>query len=487
MNNSHFVVKLHPEINIKSKDVRKRFVRLLQANIRLILGQRGIEATVQQKWDKIDVVLAPEEAGKAGLCQELLCKIPGVDQVLQVETSVFDDVEGIVAKVQQAYQAAITHKTFAVRVKRKGKHTFSSLELAKHVGSELFLRCDTAGVDLSNPQVTVAFEIDGEQLILVKARHRGLGGMPLPTQEDVLSLVSGGFDSSVSSYHLIRRGAKTHYCFFNLGGNEHEIGVRQMCHYLWQTYSPSHSVKFIAVDFAAIVADILENVEPGVMGVVLKRMMLRAATIVANNLGINGLVTGECLGQVSSQTLSNLHLIEAATDKLVLRPLICSDKQDIVDTAREIGTEDIAKSIPEYCGVISLKPNVKAPLQQVLDSEAKCNLALLEQAVRASDVQDIRKLGVAAEREIKAVDSVSNLPQDAVVLDIRSPVEADAKPLALPGIECQTIPFYKLQETFSTLPQGGEYYLYCDRGVMSKMQALLLHEHGHANVKVYRP
>ncbi len=96
------------------------------------------------------------------------------------------------------------------------------------------------------------------------------------------------------------------------------------------------------------------------MGVVLKRMMVRAASKVAERYGVQALVTGEALGQVSSQTLTNLRLIDNVSDTLILRPLISHDKEHIIDLAREIGTEDFARTMPEYCGVISKSPTVKA-------------------------------------------------------------------------------------------------------------------------------
>lgn len=483
----HFVVKLHPEINVKSKDVRKRFIRLLEANVRLIFNHHELRGIVQQRWDRIDVTLREDSDRNREKAIDILSKIPGIEQVLEVVQHEFESFDDITENVLSYYQASLKGKTFAVRVKRKGKHDFSSMDLAKYVGSKLFLACDTAGVSLKNPQLEIQLEVDKNVLTVIKARHRGLGGMPLPTQEDVVSLISGGFDSSVSSYHMIRRGAKTHFCFFNLGGRDHEIGVRQMSHYLWQTYSPTHRVKFVAIDFAPIVADILEKVENGLMGVVLKRMMLRAAEKVASNLQINALVTGECLGQVSSQTLTNLHVIDQVTDKLVLRPLICTDKLDIINLAKEIGTHELASSMPEYCGVISVKPNVKAKLSEVIAAEQNCDLDLINQVVRNAPVEDIRALGEAAEQEIQAVEAVFELPKDAVVIDIRSPAEIEHSPLELTALEVKEVPFYKLASSFADMPQDKVYYLYCDRGVMSKMQALLLHEHGHHNVKVYRP
>ena len=93
------------------------------------------------------------------------------------------------------------------------------------------------------------------------------------------------------------------------------------------------------------------------MGVILKRMMVRAASKVAERYGVQALVTGEALGQVSSQTLTNLRLIDNVSDTLILRPLISHDKEHIIDLAREIGTEDFARTMPEYCGVISKRPD----------------------------------------------------------------------------------------------------------------------------------
>ncbi|VFS52266.1 tRNA sulfurtransferase [Budvicia aquatica] len=129
----------------------------------------------------------------------------------------------------------------------------------------------------------------------------------------------------------MRRGCRVHYCFFNLGGAAHEIGVKQVAHYLWSRFGSSHKVRFISIDFAPVVGEILENVDDGQMGVVLKRMMVRAASAMAERYGVQAIVTGEALGQVSSQTLTNLRLIDNASDTLVLRPLISHDKEHIID------------------------------------------------------------------------------------------------------------------------------------------------------------
>lgn len=482
-----FIIKLHPEITIKSDSVRKRFSKLLTSNIRFILRQQGLKALVENRWDRLEVELRPQADEDIPNAISALKKIPGIEQIHQVRESEFVDMEDIYQQVKAVWCNKLAGKTFAVRVKRKGKHDFSSTEVAAYVGGGLNQFCETGGVKLKKPDITIQFDVHNNLLRMLDKKYPGLGGMPLPTQEDVLSLISGGFDSAVASYELIRRGSRTHYLFFNLGGKEHEIGVRAVCHYLWSTFSLSHRVKFIAVDFAPVVTEILEKVDDSQMGVILKRMMLRAAEKVADNLGISALVTGEALGQVSSQTMTNLHVIDQVTDKLVIRPLICSDKQEIVNTARKIGTEDFAKSMPEYCGVISRKPTVKAKREKIEAEEANFDLSILDRVVLESRVEDIREVARKSEQQIDAIETVSQLSDADIVLDIRAPEEEEHKPLELKGTESQHIPFYRLATKFAELDQSKTYFLYCERGVMSQMQALLLKEHGYTNVKVFRP
>lgn len=480
-----FIVRLHSEITIKSNSVRKRFTRILESNIRNVFRPYPFDVGVTNLWDKLLVNVKTDDPESVELAAMQLSRIPGIEYFMQVRQSTYTDLHDIYEQVKPHWQGKLAGKTFAVRVKRRGKHEYTSTQIAAYVGGGLNQHCDTGGVSLKKPDVVINLEVENDQLIMVDKRTAGLGGFPIPTQGEVLSLMSGGFDSGVASYQMIRRGARTHFVFFNLGGTEHEIGVREVSHYLWKQFGASHRVKFIAVDFAPVVQMILEQVDNGLMGVMLKRMMLRAAAIVADNLQVDALVTGESLGQVSSQTLANLNVIDQVTNKLVLRPLICSDKQEIIDTAREIGTEDFARTIPEYCGVISNKPTVAARLADVEAQEAKLDLSIIEQVVRASNVEDIRDLLKETEADLREVERVSDV-DNAVILDIRPPVEQERKPLQVDA-EIQLMPFYQLGSKFGDLPKERQYLLYCERGVMSKLQALYLQEKGFTNVAVYHP
>src|SRR5690606_3249301 len=194
----------------------------------------------------------------------------------------------------------------------------------------------------------------------------------------------------------------------------------------------------------------LGKVDNSQMGVVLKRMMLRAASRIADELHIDALVTGEAISQVSSQTLPNLSVIDSATDMLVLRPLIASHKQDIIDTATEIGTAEFAKNMPEYCGVISVNPTTKAKRYRVEHEEKQFDMAILERAMENVRQVPIDRVIDELGQDLH-VEEVVEASAGQVVLDIRHPDAAEDEPLQLDGIEVKTVPFYAINNRFKEL------------------------------------
>lgn len=479
-----FIIKLFPEIMIKSDSVRKRFVKILTSNIRNVLTKVDENVAVVRHWDYIEVRSKNDE--NLDILIEHLQRIPGIHHFLAVEQKPFSCLHDIFEHTLQEVRTQLENKTFCVRVRRKGKHEFNSLEAERYIGGGLNQHIPSAKVKLTNPDVTVRIDIEHEYMMLVKQRYAGIGGYPIGTQEDVLSLISGGFDSGVSSYMLIRRGCRVHYCFFNLGGATHEIGVKQMAYHIWQRYSRSHKVRFVAINFEKVVGEILEKIDNGQMGVVLKRMMVRAASQVAQRFAIQAIVTGEALGQVSSQTLTNLRLIDEAADCLVLRPLISHDKEQIIALAKQIETEDIAKSMPEFCGVISKNPTVKAIKAKIEQEELNFDFNLLQSAVENAEVLDIRQIAEQTAQSVSEVETISVLADNDIIIDIRSPEETEDKPLILQHTQVMLLPFYKLASQFPQLDQTKTYLLYCERGVMSKLQALYLQDAGFSNVKVFK-
>ncbi|MBS7325037.1 MAG: tRNA 4-thiouridine(8) synthase ThiI [Thiopseudomonas sp.] len=480
-------VKPFAEITIKSRPVRRQFILQLGRNIRNVLKDLDPAIRTSGEWDNIDVTSSLTAPDAQQQLIERLRTVPGVAHFYQVlDFELPDSMQAIADHCAEHYAPLLRDKNFAVRCKRVGKHEFTSMDVEREVGSLLRQQCGAAGIQLSKPQVEVRMEIRHQRLLVEFNRQEGIGGYPLGSIEQALVLMSGGFDSTVAAYQLMRRGLLTHFCFFNLGGRAHELGVMEVAHYLWEKFGRSHRVLFVSVPFEEVLADILGNVDNSQMGVVLKRQMLRAAEKIADGLQIDTLATGEAISQVSSQTLTNLAVIDKATDKLVLRPLVAAHKQDIIDTAEAIGTADFAKHMPEYCGVISVNPTTKAKLGRIRREEESLSAQLLEQAVARARFITVDRLLEELSEDVQ-VEMVDKALSGQVVVDIRHPDEAEDHPLELNGVEQIQLPFYAVNSKFKELDSNRQYLLYCDKGVMSRLHCHhLLHE-GHANVRVYRP
>ncbi len=481
-----FIAKLFPEITIKSRPVRRRLIQRLQSNLQILLKRLDEDIKVSGFWDKVEVSVPGQNDELGRQIVDEMKRVPGIQNFLEVKEYELGSFEEAFQLTRDAYAERLKGKTFKVRVKRTGKHDFTSVEMERYVGGGLRQHTEAAGVDVHKPEVWVDLEVRDNKLFVVTANHQGLGGYPLGTQDDVLSLISGGFDSVVASYMTMRRGCKTHFLFFNLGGHAHEIGVKQVALYLWKRYGASARVKFITVPFEEVVGEILQSVHHSHMGVVLKRMMMRAADKVADRMKLDAIVTGESVAQVSSQTLPNLRLIDESCNHLVLRPLVTMDKPEIIDISRQIGTFEFASAMPEYCGVISDKPTTRARRERVEEEESNFDFDTLARALEQAEVIRIDEI-VENQNINSEIEAMTRVAEQQTLVDIRPPREQERKPLNMPGCDIRVIPFYQLESAFPELPQEREYLLYCDKGVMSQMHAQHLHELGYTNVKVFRP
>lgn len=490
----HFVVKYFPEITIKSPPVRKRFTKQLHQNLKSQL-RAAIEQPFEiiRSWDRLDISIddCKDEAdnqSNAQLVIDVLQTTPGIAYFAKASVFQFEALDDLCETAAEYWRDHDLKGTFCVRVKRTGAHDFSSTDVERLVGGHVLRNAEdgTIKVKLKNPDQTLRLEIAAQRCFVIHQQRQGLGGFPLGTVDSVLSLVSGGFDSTVASYLTMRRGLVSHLLFFNLGGPAHELAVKEVSYFLWRKYSSSHPVKFISVPFEEVVSAILQNVHSSQMGVVLKRMMLRVAEKVAAEMKLHAVVTGESVAQVSSQTLCNLSVIDSVTDTLVLRPLITMDKGEIIDLSRKIGTETFSAQVPEYCGVISVKPTTRASEERIAKEEQEFPWETLEQAFNNRKIQSIVDVnqGLSADLSVVTATAINN---NEVVVDIRHPTEVEKAPLKLSEAIIKTIPFYRLSEQYAKLDQSAQYLLYCDQGVMSQLHAAHLKEAGYLNVGVYRP
>jgi thiamine biosynthesis protein ThiI len=495
-----YLAKYSPEITTKSRIIRTRFCRQLRKNLaRILREQLGLVDTattdarnpahieVEANWDNLQLRIPPEHARLQPLIEGVLANTPGICNFNRVLVQPLAGLHEILELTLQTWASRLAGKTFVVRCKRRGNQPFSSVDVERFIGAGLKAGTAASGVSLHAPDVVVNLEVRDDEVFVVDAALDGIGGFPLGTQDSVLSLLSGGFDSAVTTFMSMRRGMRTHCLFFNLGGHEHELAVKELAYYLWNKFGSSHHVYFVSVPFEGVVSEILETVENSYMGVTLKRMMLRAGARIAAELGAEALVTGESVAQVSSQTLVNLAAIDEACPMLVLRPLIMSDKQEIVDMARRIGTAQFSEVIPEYCGVISVRPTTRAKRHRVERAERNFDMKVLEQALVDKELLDMSTLRQVGSEPKQDVACVREPEPGSIIIDIRHPDEEEHAPLVVSGIEVLRMPFYRLAADVVTLPRQRTYYLYCGKGVMSRLHASHLQHQGWTSVGIYQP
>ena len=476
-----FIIKYFTEIMIKGSTAKKQMISQVYNNLVNLLSKISKDIKIKKFFDKLEVICPVEVVTEVRL---RLLDTPGIEQVL--EALQFDNMNtlaDIKVIVNEMMAKEIIGKTFVIRCKRTGTQEFKSTDVEQTVGGYMLAHNDTKGVALKNAEVTINIELEFNKLNIITLKHMGLGGFPLGSQGSILSLMSGGFDSTVASYLTMKRGIKTHFIFFNLGGIAHEIGVKQVAYYLWNKFGSSHRVTFTSIPFDDVITELFKSVSEPYMGVMLKRLMLKASEKIANDMEIDALITGESVAQVSSQTLRNLALIDEATTKLVLRPLSMMRKTDIMDIANKIGTRRFAEAMPEYCGVISKNPVIHGSYDRIGREAWNFDDTVLDEAVKNAITINVDQIDQDVS-EIGQMEVVSDLSSgEYTVIDIRQSDDCIET-------SCETIkiPFYNLKSQFKKLPQDKEYLFYCEKGILSQLHAQFLRDsENYTNIKVYRP
>ena len=476
-----FIIKYFNEIMIKGTAAKRQMVSQAYNNLVNILSKISKDIKIKKFFDKIEVICPVE------MVEEVRIKLldtPGIDQILEaIQFDNMNTLDEIKVAVNAIMGKEIEGKTFVVRCKRVGTQEFKSTQVEQTVGGYMLAHNDTKGVALKGAEFTINVELEFSQLNIITHKHVGMGGFPLGTQGSILSLMSGGFDSTVASYLTMKRGIKTNFVFFNLGGIAHEIGVKQVAYYLWSKFGASHRVTFTSIPFEDVVTEIFKSVSEPYMGVMLKRLMLQASEKIADEMKIDALLTGESVAQVSSQTLRNLALIDKATEKLVLRPLSMMSKPDIIKIAKHIGTQRFAESMPEYCGVISKNPVIHGNYERSASEARRFDYSVLDTAISNAITINVDQMDTNI-NEIGQMEVISDLTNtNYIVIDIRQSDDCIET-------SCETIkiPFYRLKSDFKKLPQDKEYLFYCDKGILSQLHGQFLRDSENCtNIKVYRP
>jgi tRNA uracil 4-sulfurtransferase len=292
-----------------------------------------------------------------------------------------------------------TFSTFAVRAKRSDKRfPHSGMFLEREIGGKLFDKIEAEGrvakVDLKHPDLTCRIEVTRGPILVYARRIAGPGGLPPNTAGRLTCLLSGGFDSAVAAYKMMKRGAHLSFVHFWGGGaapGESSIHVaRRLLEKLvpWQG-----TAKLYLVPFEPLQREIVAHADESFRTLLYRRLMLRIAERLALREKSKGLVTGDSLGQVASQTLRNLQAVGSIARLPLYRPLVGDDKLEIQDLATKIGTYDIsAERFHDCCPLFQPKsPALFATSEQLDFAEAQCDSpSLAESGLRAITLERFR-------------------------------------------------------------------------------------------------
>ena len=394
----HIVVHYH-ELWLKRGN-RRFFLHKLREALRRALDGIAI-CRISRPADRLIVEIA--DATRAEEALQRLTRVSGISHLAVARVlrrpSLGDDP---LQALREAAWQEICHEhfaTFAVRARRSDKSfPLNTMAIEREVGGYLFDRLQAEGrqvrVDLKAPALTCRIEITRGPLLVYARRILGPGGLPPNTAGRLVCLLSGGFDSAVAAYKMMKRGAHLSFVHFWGGGaapGESSVHVaRQLVERLvpWQFTS-----KLYLVPFEPLQREIAALAPEAFRTLLYRRLMLRVAERIAQRSSAKGVITGDSLGQVASQTLQNLQAVGSIAKLPLYRPLIGDDKLEIQEVARRIGTHDISEQpFHDCCPVFQSKsPALFATVEALDAAESALDIAsLVDRAMRTLSVERYR-------------------------------------------------------------------------------------------------
>ena len=459
------LVRLASEVTLKSKRTRHTFMGRLTHNLGDALRSAGIKHRITIAWGRVYVHADSPNA------LVVTAHVFGISSCSLVDAVVPANVPDIAERGLELFRDRVTGKRFAVRAHRVGNHNFKSHDVEMQLGGAL--RPYAARVDLTNPEITVQVEIRNEEAYLFSERTSASGGLPIGVEGSAYALISGGYDSAVAAWLMLKRGVQLDYVFCNLGGDAYERAVVQVAKLLADEWSFGTRPRLHVIDFNEPLRELRAKVKQNYWQVVLKRLMYRAAAQIAQAGNGLAIVTGEAIGQVSSQTLHNLSAIEPASPLPVLRPLLGFEKEEIIARARAIGTAALSEQVKEYCAIAPGRPVTATTADRLAREEEAYDFSVLEQAIANHKTLDLRAL--TATDLAAPYLFTSAIPDQAVVIDCRPETQYALwhHPDAVHKEE------WDLLRDFKRLDRDRTYVLYCAHGLQTAYLAEKMQNAGY--------
>jgi thiamine biosynthesis protein ThiI len=384
------VLVRYGEIALKGPIVRRSFEERLCANISDCLENAGIEHGIERRRGRI-LLKTPEskEASKS------LSKVFGIVSTSPAITT-GSSVEDILASsLDLARCRILTGTKFAVDTNRGDKSfSLTSQEINSRVGEAI--RVETgARVDLDSPEVKIGIDIR-EKTYIFDQIIPGPGGLPLGTAGRIISLFSGGIDSPVGAYLMMKRGCESHLLYMDNspyveeGTTVRAIRVAEIL----QRYSSGFDMNLLVVPYGHVLKKIIDRCPRRLTCILCKRTMTRIAGAVARKEGCDAVMNGSSLAQVCSQTMTNLSLTLSVGDVPALMPLVGLDKEEIVNIARRIGTYEASSSRTMGCTAVPRYPKTSPTLKEIEDAESQLDI---EELV-AESLEGIRRMPLGRDR-----------------------------------------------------------------------------------------
>ncbi len=351
----------YSEVFLKSDPVRRRWVDALSANIQTVMPA----VTVRKERGRIWL--------EGGVDPTVLKNIFGVVSFSRVEHIPLPDLDTGLIRYCQTLRMEKA-RTFAIRVKRVGSHPFSSQEKASACGGLIREKFPYLKVNLACPDREIHIEIRGDNCYLYDSITRAVGGLPLGVEGTLVALISGGIDSPVAAWMMMKRGCRVVPLYVNMNDvlDATNYARAQRVVESLRAFQPGITLQVIDDPFlSSIRRQLARSGDERYTCLLCKRRMYRLAGAFAGKVGAKGIVTGESLGQVASQTLDNLLVLDNAAEIPVYRPLIGFDKEEIVRVARQIGTYGASTMKASGCRAVPPKPATRATLEKIRNIEQK--------------------------------------------------------------------------------------------------------------------
>lgn len=351
----HCVLLKYGEMALKGRNAR-RFANQLVRNLRRAVSDLGGGVRLEPRAGLLVISGAGPSEELTNRARDVM-GISAVQPAVRVAKTPEAAADAAVALVRERLNGSST-PSFAVRARRRDKRfPMNSETFAAFLGARIKETFDLP-VNLSAPDLEVSVEVDAKEIFLSTDRFPGQGGLPVGISGRAVVLLSGGFDSPVAAYRAMRRGLRCDFVHFTGAPLTGPSSAYKAYALVRQLDRFQHGSRLYVIPMGHAQRELATAGAGELQIVAQRRLMLRTAEALAKQLGAQALVTGDSLGQVSSQTLSNLATVQQATSLLVLRPLVGFDKIEIIEEARRIGTAEISTLPDEDCCSLLTPPHV---------------------------------------------------------------------------------------------------------------------------------